>query len=499
MKSWLRSLNPFQRARKESPPPRVELAETLLAELKQQVTRGWSGAENDRLTGAHWGSATSTSINADLVTDLDTLRTRCRYERQHNGILEGMAKSHVLDVVGPRGPRLQVTSTEDPKYAADLEKIWQNWCEVADVTGSGHFADILGQDIMAEWDNGESIKLIVTDPAAQGIQFRLQTIHARRLSSPSGAGIAHLQDITLGVRRSPIGRPLSYFIRDDVDNEFAQLQGFTWHEVPAANVLHDYMPQEPGQVRGIPLMAASLHVIAQLRDWDRDVQQAMRMAAMLALFFYTDSPNAKPAPLVGTMDMEAGTVGSAPPGWKLQQTTPSQPGQKYNDFRNSKLAEMGRPMGMPLMQVNLDSSDHSYSSARFDGQTYQRAIEARQARMERKTCRPCLVQVEREAQLLGLLRSRRPADLAIAWGWPKRPHVDPNKEADALHTRLEDGSIDQDGLCAEYGLDAAIIRAKRLAQGLPAGPTWLELGSTQTAQSRRAADTAQPTPPGKAA
>ncbi len=460
-----------------SPSQRVPLIAQMVEEMRTTL-RGWSGAESDRLTEKHYGSAHGSAINQDLVQDLTTLRDRCRWERQHNGILEGMARTHALDVVGPRGPTLQIVSKSNQDYADRLEDIWATWTENCDICEEGDFADLLTQDIVSEWDNGESLKQLVNDPQAAGIQLRLQTIRAGRLASPYGLAGTDLRSVTLGVRRNTYGKPLSYFIREDVDSEFVTTVGNRYIEIGRQNMIHDFLKQEPGQVRGAPLMSASLHVIAQLRDWDRDVQQAMRMAAMLALIFYCESPNAKPAPMIGTMDMEAGMMASAPPGYKVQQTTPGQPGQKYNDFRDAKLAEIGRPVGMPLMTVKLDSSNHNYSSARFDGQTYNRVIEARQGRMERKSCRPCLGRVEREAQLLGKLGRLRPDDLELKWGWPKRPHVDPGKEADAIHIRLEDGTIDQEGACNEFGTDVDVVRAKRVQQGLPAGPTWLAQGTT---------------------
>jgi len=209
-----------------------------------------------------------------------------------------------------------------------------------------------------------------------------------------------------------------------------------------------------------------------MRDWDRDVMQAMRMAAMLALFWYTEDADAKPQSVTGSMDLESGTMATAPPGYKPQQLNPAQPGQQYNVFRDAKLAEIGRPAGMPLMLVNLDSSKHSYASARFDDQTYRKTIESRQNRQEKRIVRPCLYAVMRESELLGLI-PRRPAKVQYRFVWAKRPHVDPGKESSAIHQRMEDGTIDQGLACAEYSLDVDTVRAARERFGLPAGPTWM--------------------------
>lgn len=434
----------------------------------QSVMRGWAGADDDRLTKGHWGSASSTSINQDLVTDLHTTRNRARWERQNNGILEGMVGTNALDVVGPQGPILQFLS-DDKDYVKRAEAAWLEWWEMPDLNNQMSGPELLIQNVRSEWDNGESMAQVVNDPGAENVQMRLLTIHPRRVESPYGVGATDLLDITLGVRRTRTGRPLSYFVREDIDSEFRFATGYHFTEVPAANMLHDYQIQEPGQARGIPLLAACLQVVAQLRDWDRDVQQAMRMAAMLGMFFHTPHAGEEPIDFTGSVDLESGVGMALPPGWEPKQMQAQQPGQKYNDYRDAKLGEIGRPAGMPLMTVKLDSSGHNYSSARFDGQTYQRCVEYRQARMGRVTMNPILRRWRQEAELMGTL-PRRPADLRHRWIWPKRPHVDPKKEADAFHQRLMDGTIDQDDMCAEYNLDVGMVRAKRVAAGLPAGP-----------------------------
>ncbi len=62
-----------------------------------------------------------------------------------------------------------------------------------------------------------------------------------------------------------------------------------------------------------------------------------------------------------------------PPGWQAQSMATSHPSANNTDFRKERSRDLGRPAGMPLMQIRLDSSGHNYSSARFDAQIYQNA------------------------------------------------------------------------------------------------------------------------------
>lgn len=415
--------------------------------------RGFNAASSDRLTKNHWGSATSSSINQDLISELETTRNRIRFERQNNGILEGMVKSNALDVVGPDGPRLQI-ATADTAWAAAAERIWNDWAAMPDIAGRLSLADFLTLDVRMDWDCGESFKLEVTDPTARGpVKLRLQDIHPRRIETPVGSPMGDLLDTTLGVRRARTGRPISYYVREDRDTEFGQYIGLVYTEVRADNVIHDFAIDEPGQVRGVPALAACLQVVAQLRDWDRDVQQSMRMAAMLGMLLTCDSaPGQAAIELNGSVDLAAGTATALPPGYDAKQIEPAQPGQKYNDFRNAKLAEIGRPAAMPLMMVNLDSSDHNYSSARFDSQTYDRTVQARRGRMRRRTLDRLVGKVIQEATLAGVLKPR-PRDATYNWIWQPRPHVDPVKEGVAHNMRIENGTLSKSEVCALNGND----------------------------------------------
>src|SRR5690606_29907051 len=112
--------------------------------------------------------------------------------------------------------------------------------------------------------------------------------------------------------------------------------------------------------------------------------------------------------------------------------------------------ELGRPINMPLMMVRLGSEEHNYSSARFDGQIYQRGIACVQAsRLERPLNR-CVNEVAREAELARQLPPR-PADVSYRWLHNKPPHVDPAKEANAEKTYLENGTVTLEEALAAQG------------------------------------------------
>ena len=58
--------------------------------------------------------------------------------------------------------------------------------------------------------------------------------------------------------------------------------------VPAAQVLHYWIPERPGQRRGIPELTAALPLFAQLRRWTLAVLAAAETAADLAAIMHTN-------------------------------------------------------------------------------------------------------------------------------------------------------------------------------------------------------------------
>lgn len=424
---------------------------TTRAEPAESMTlRRWEAARTDRLNQAHWSRAHGQPINQDLAHDLPTLRARCAYEMANNPFLEGMVNTYATDLVGAHGPRLQVHSS-NPEYNQRLEAIWKTWFANPDINGQLSGADVLRLWVRSLFPKGEFLTQIVTDPTAKGpVQMRLHCLDADLLETPPTlAGDVH---VALGVRRTKSGKPTQYYVRDDEPMGAFRIVTAKHTPLPADLVLHGFVTIDPGQARGVPWLAVMLQVVADLRDYDTEVLAAARVAANQALWFYTDHPDAPYMHVNESTDIERGTASTAPPGWKPFALSPTQPAVNYVAYRTERLRELGRPINMPLMMVRLGSEQHNYSSARFDGQIYQRGIACAQAGLLERPLNRCVDEVAREAVLARALPPR-PADVYYVWLHNKPPHVDPAKEATAERTYLENGTLTLEEALAIQGKD----------------------------------------------
>jgi len=403
-------------------------------EKAERITlRRWEAAETNRLNSGHWSTVKSTSINQDLRDWLDVLRTRSIHEAANNPIVEGMIVTHITDMIGTSHPLLQVRGGSQ-RYRNRLEEVWWDFWQSPDLNGQLSGSDLISQWVRMLWLCGEFFTQIAVDQQADTpIKTRLVNIHPRRIGTP--AEDLNNAQTALGIDLTNLGKPVNYHVADVPANDLIVNAFMTFKNVPAADMIHGFRIDEPGQIRGTPWLACALQVIADLRDYEAQVLDAARAAADSGVMLTTTDPRVEPIVVDASVEIERRMMQTMPPGWNATQLTPTQPAANYIEYRKDKLSEIARMICMPLMMVRLDSREHSFSSARFDSQLYWRYIAMQQAWMERRALNRLVDRVAREAQLVGLLPAKG-ASVYYEWTWPPRPQVNPVQEEDAEASRL---------------------------------------------------------------
>jgi lambda family phage portal protein len=437
--------------------PRSDRGEIDLDAMVASVLKGgdkgrhWDALDTTEENRTQWLRADGRTINELLLDHYDVICNRSELEARRNPTVEGVIKSHANDVAGPEGPRLQCKS-DDESWNAEAEDVWKEIAQEIDGAGKLTLGEWLRQDVYQSWVTGDMLCQIVDDPQAKTVvKTRIHPISPKRLRSPLNRPNAI--NMMLGIERNNLGRAKNYYISDEVLNEYG-VPRVDMTRVPAGDMLHYFEMLEPGQVRGWPRIASCLQAISDLREFDNAVLDAAKVAAMMAVLMYT-SNNDMVTPEENPADVTLKRMGITrlPVGWQAAGLNPTQPAANNTDFRNERSRELGRGVGMPLMQIRLDSSGHNYSSARFDGQLYHRANLSIQSALEAHRVRPVVMMVFAEAMERRILAPRvvRPSDLSFRW--PQPPHVDPVKEAMAERIRLENKTLSPQAACANHQLD----------------------------------------------
>ncbi len=443
-------------------------------------SRYFESAETTRLNQAHWERATDESINAWLAEHLPRIRARAAYEARQNGTVLGVINTHADDIVGPDGPTLQVISDDDT-YNDALEQVWREWFAAPTHRPNISGAAWLKLRIRSLWKNGEFLDQIITDPNADGpIAMRIRPIHPRRLASP--ADKAGDPNTFMGIRFDALGRPAAYCISNPLPLGQRGTKVDDYATIPPDLIIHEFIAEEEDQARGIPWLNTGLQPSADLRDYDDQVQDAARQIADQSALLYTDHPDAKIWEQPEQTTIERRTIKMVPPGWKPFVYQATMPPVQYPDYRSERLREVGRPQGMPLLMIRLDSSKHNYSSARLDTQTYARAVAGIQLWLSGSehsygTLNRLVDLIAAEARFKIAALRRKPERISYRWTWPARPHVDPSKEALAEATSLENQTLSLTDACASRGIDVethieTLARERKLleAAGLPLPP-----------------------------
>lgn len=457
----------------------AESWESHLAWMSGDGQRHFESASTNRLNSAHWTYAQDESINGWLSAQLSTIRARANYECRQNGIVLGMVNTHADDVVGRDGPTLQVIS-DDPQYNAALEEAWNNWFSAPTTDPEVSGVSLIKSWVRSLWKNGEFLARIVTDPLADGpIALRLLPTHPRLLGTPGSA--AGTSDVFMGIRFNAFKRPVQYYIMDD--DISGSTYSATYTVLPPDLVIHRFIIEEDGQLRGIPWLNTALQPAADLRDYDDQVQDAARQIADQSGILYTDHPDAQPWLAPESVNVQRRTIKTAPPGWKPFVYPATMPPVQYPDYRAERQRELGRPAQMPLATIRLDYSKYNYSSARLETQNYHTSICGLQQWISGTprstgTLNRLVDLVAAEMRFSDPRLLMKPDKVVYQWTWPQRPHVDPTKEANAEGIALGNGTITLIDALAARGtdLETHLERMRRVrdafeAAGVPM-PAW---------------------------
>ncbi len=241
-----------------------------------------------------------------------------------------------------------------------------------------------------------------------------------------------------GIVLDEMGNPISYHVLNYHPGDFLHTMPLKFRVIPAADFIHWFRKDRPGQSRGLPDILPALPLFAQLRRYTLAVISAAESAANIAIFMKTSAPAGGEAAEVepnATMEFEPNMAVFGPEGWEPTQIKAEQPATTYEMFKREILNEIARCLNMPYNIAACNSSGYNYSSGRLDHQTYYKSIRVDQAQCEQVVLDHIFDAWMAEAVLVypeleGL------ESWPHQWFWDGHEHIDPQKEAAAQAQRL---------------------------------------------------------------
>lgn len=408
------------------------------------------GASDDRRTRA-W-QASDASINALLSGEVGELRRRTRDLFRKNPWAENGLSAWVSNLVGTGlVPRPLI---KDEKLRNRVMDAWEEFTENSDSDGT---QDFYGQQALVARSYKEGgdcfVRLRDRRKGELPIPLQLQVVEAEFVDPSYNQTFGGARKIQAGIEFDGLGKRAAYHMWQDHPGEMVSLRNATRVRVPAQSVLHVFHPVRPGQIRGIPVLAAVLAKLWELEKYDDAEVMRKQVAAMFAGFLQKPDGSANPLDANGAEGkdkdgtplaaLEPGTIQELGPGEQIVFSEPSDVGASYSPFMAFQLRQVAAAIGVTYEQLTGDLSGVNYSSIRAGIIEMRRRL----AQVQRNVlifqfCRPVYRRFMEAAVLVG--RIPVPASfrdlLRVQWvltpGWE---YVDPDKEISAAIKAIRAG------------------------------------------------------------
>jgi len=450
---------------------------------RRPARRAYGGARFSRLT-SDWVTS-STSADSEIRSSFKTLRNRARqmcrdndYARQALRSLENNVVGHGIRHQGQvrmlRGGRL------DDMVNAQIHEAWEAWGHKnrCDVSGLLSFHQIERMLIRSLAESGEVFVRMIRRPFGDSrVPFALQVLEPDYLIDDDVPQAATGNMVRMGIEVDSYLRPQAYHF-------YANHPGDTYAgnprsnakriRVPANEVIHLFMPERPGQTRGVTWFSSALMRLHMLQGYEE--AELVRARASSALMGFITSPEGE---LIGdevyqgdrVQDFSPGKFAYLDPGQSVTVPDLNAPDGQLEPFTRSMLRAAAAGLGVSFESLSKNFSESNYSSSRLSLLEERDTYRVLQRFMVENFHQIVFDQWLDMAVLSGALnlpgydsnpdRYRSSRWVARSWEW-----VDPQKEVDAYKTAVRCGFKTLGQVIAEQGgdiEDTLVMRQAELA------------------------------------
>lgn len=210
------------------------------------------------------------------ITDLVECQRKSRYYEWNDSLSNRLADLFEQFTVGATGLQY-VPASDDEAWNERALTWWRAWERNADLTSRRTFGE-LQRLVARRWFFDGEVFILLT--RGDGSLPRIQLIESHRVGTPD----KHQSDnrVIDGIKIDDHGRPISYFIRDDVEGE-------TYREWKASDVVHVFAPNRIGQYRGFPFLTPVINDLQDLEELQILSKQIAKDAASRANIIHTES------------------------------------------------------------------------------------------------------------------------------------------------------------------------------------------------------------------
>lgn len=406
----------------------------------------FAGAASNRLL-LDW-IARPKLADEEIRGDIKQLRSRARELSRNNSYAKRYFRLLANNVIGPGGITLQARLRNGTDFDAAtndmIEAAWKSWSS-RPVTLDGkmtlrRFERLLIKTLACD---GEALVRLWRSPAAR-FGLALQAIDADVLDETFDRPRQRdgENEIRMGVELDPLGRPVAYHLRQDLDSWRTNIARVR-ERVPADQIIHLYDPDRVNQTRGVTWLHSIMVPAHMLNAYEDSEAIGARIAASMGGFFipnedYGGEVSNEPA----EMEANPGTFQIGPANTTFAQFDPKHPTAQFGDFVKQLLRKIASGMSVFYNVLANDAERVTYSTMRsfmLVERDDWKAIAGDFIEMWRQPLYTCWLQCAMlsgaiPADFVGFERYLEVEHLSRGWNW-----IDPEKEANGLKIAVEEG------------------------------------------------------------
>lgn len=477
---------------------------------KRKALQAYRGASAGR-TQADWAYSTG-SPDATLIPERMQLIYRIRERLRNDPVMRGCLQKVLDSVIGPQGftvqsnldhERLGISEEQARAIERDIDFEWEQWQKECDYAGNPargfHFNAILSLLYSTRLTSGETLVIprYVRRSWAR-FSFCLQLVAPDRIMTPNATrAMSNLlmprgsEDIRDGVKIGRRGEILGVYVARTHPGSY-RLMTDDWQVdfIPAynqktrrANFWHRYKQYQAEATRGEPAFAACLSGFKALGDYVTDELTRAHMTTMFGLAVYREEPFDPDTEGLKDSIREAGDyyekletqqewypgmLNYLEPGDRVDVVNPNIPGAQFGEFTDKLATWSAGPLPLSREQILNDHGKLSWSGGKISRDEAEKAVEREQEDVMHEYIAPPRERVIEEAWLRGRLSlpgfedpSKRALYYSYAFFPPKRPYLEPVKEASGAEKRLAIGTSSLTLECAKQGYSMRTVLLQR--------------------------------------
>lgn len=447
----------------------VAYAERMRARAAVAIYGQWLGGRTDRRETSGWLPYAG-SADADNLSDLPTVRSRCRDLQRGEPLAAGATNTLVTNVVAT-GLVYQANCNREvlgwsPEKAAQWNKTAESkfllWALNPRAVDTRSMLDFAGMQALALRSASDSGDVFATLPMISRVgvpySLKVQMIEADRVCNENDA--PDRPGLSGGIRRNEVGEPVEYHILRQHPGSIYGIRK-EWDKVPAfgaktgrRNVVHLMEMLRPEQSRGMPWLAVVVEPLKQLGKYTLAELNAAVVSSLFTVFVKTTGGGGlglgpTGGPSTGTeksgssLKMGSAAIVDLAVGEDVTFADPKRPNTAFDGFVLAVLRQIGVALELPF-EVLVKHFTASYTAARAALLQAMKFFIRKREWLGTGFCDPILAAWMEEAVARGELEapgffedpSMRAAYLRCEWLGDAFGLLDPLKEAQAVEKWL---------------------------------------------------------------